>query len=64
MPTGREWNGRAVFISGDKAMKVLIMGHIICYACHMGHTTHQERSKNETDAGSITVSGRQDGPGK
>lgn len=52
------------FISGDKAMKVRIMGHVVCYAYYMGYTTHQERSKNETDAGSITASGRQNGPGK
>ena len=45
-------------------MKVRIMGHVICYAYYMGYTTHQERSKNETDAGSITASGRQNGPGK
>lgn len=45
-------------------MKIRIMGHIVCYAYYMGYTTHRERSKNETDAGSITVSGRQNGPGK
>ena len=45
-------------------MKVRIMGHAVCYAYYMGYTTHQERSENETDAGSITASGRQNGPGK
>ena len=52
------------FISGDKTLKVRIMGQIVCCDYHMGYTTHQERSKNETDAGSITASGRQNGPGK
>lgn len=45
-------------------MKVRIMGHVVCYAYYMRYTTHQERSKNETDAGSIKASGRQNGPGK
>lgn len=45
-------------------MKVRIMGHVVCYAYYMGYTIHQERSKNETEAGSITASGRQNGPGK
>ena len=38
------------FISGDKAMKVRIMGHVVCYAYYMGYTTHQKGAENAMDA--------------
>ena len=39
---------RRFFVCGDKIQKVLIIGHMICYARYM-EGTHRKRSKNAMD---------------